>query len=334
MRALVMTEPSDGPDRTEVRDSAVPRPGPGEVAIDVAYAGINFTDVMERRGDPGYVAEWPYAPGKEVAGTVREVGEGVTGLTAGQRVAAGTPSGGGLGDVALAPAALTVPVPDAVPLPIAAAAPLLLSSALLLLTDTARFRPGESVLVHSAGGGLGGAIAQLIPALGGGLRLGTVGRPAKIPDARSSGYDVVLARDEHLVEAILAAADGGVNIVLDPLGTLMLDTDLAVAAPGGRIVLFGNAGGGRPAPLPPLGTLMGGNLSISGFSISSLWATAPRRAADALHRVMDLIAGGELELAVNEIGSLSEVPAAHQLLNDGRGSGKYVARVGASDRPG
>ncbi len=98
--------------------------------------------------------------------------------------------------------------------------------------------------MHSASGGVGSAVAQLVPMLGGGLRIGTVGRPGKVTSALHSGYDVAMARGEDLTEAVRAATDcAGVDIVLDPLGAAMLETDLAVTAPGGRIVLFGNAGG-------------------------------------------------------------------------------------------
>jgi NADPH:quinone reductase len=327
MYALIMTGPSQGADRTEIREVKEPRPGPGEVTIDVAYAGINFLDVMARRGDAGYVTAWPYAPGLEVSGTVRETGPDVTGLAAGQEVAAFT-AGGGLAEVVLARAGLVVPVPGQVPSPVAAAAPLMLTTALLLLQDAASFRPGKTVLVHSASGGVGSAVAQLVPLLGGGLRIGTVGRPGKVTSALRGGYDVAIARGEDLAEAIRAATDGaGADIVLDPLGTTMLETDLAVTAPGGRIVLFGNAGGGEQAPLPPAGRLIGGNLAIGGFSISRLWATAPHRASAGLRRVLDLITEDRLDIAITEVGSLADVPAVHQLLAEGCGDGKYVARL-------
>ena len=324
MHMLMMTGPSRGSDRTEVHEIEEPRPVPGEVTIDVAHAGINFVDVMARRGDAGYSSAWPYAPGVEVSGTVREVGPGVTGLAVGQRVAAYT-AGGGLAEVTRARAEHTVPVPDQVPSAVAAAAPLMLTTALLLLCAAARFRPGETVLVHSASGGVGGAVAQLVPVLGGGLRIGTVGRPGKVASALKSGYDMAVVRREDLAEAVRAATRGGADIVLDPLGTTMLETDLALTAPGGRIVLFGNAGGGEQLPLPPAGRLIGGNLAISGFSISRLWATAPHRAAAGLRRVLDLIAEGQLHIAITEVGSLADVPAVHQLLAEGRGDGKYVA---------
>src|SRR3984885_2377870 len=102
-----MIRPSPGTDQTEVRKVDDLTPGPGEVTVDVAYAGINFMDVMARRGDPGYASGWPYVPGLEVSGSVREVGPGFTTLEPGQRVVAYT-HGGGLAEIAGAQAGLVV----------------------------------------------------------------------------------------------------------------------------------------------------------------------------------------------------------------------------------
>jgi NADPH:quinone reductase len=326
MRALVMTEPSPGPDRTAVREIPDPRPGTGQVSIDVAYAGINFIDVMARRGDPGYAASWPYVPGLEVTGTVRETGPGVTGLAAGQPVAAFT-RGGGLAEIAVADAALVAPLPGQVALPAAAAVPLMLSTAVLLVRDAARFRPGERVLMHSASGGVGSVVAQVVAALGGGLRIGTVGRPDKVAETRDSGWDVILVRDGDLTQAVREAAGGGVDVILDPLGTSQLELDLDVAGPGGRIVLFGNPGGGQLGALPAPGRLIGGNLTVTGFSVSRLSATAPAKVAAAMSSGLQLVADGRVGLAVTEVGSLDQVPAVHQMLAEGRGRGKYVTAV-------
>jgi NADPH2:quinone reductase len=260
-------------------------------------------------------------------------GRGVdgAGLVVGQRVAAFTP-GGGLAEVAVTAAPLVVPLPGAVPFTMAAAAPLMLSTALLLLTEVGRLRAGESVLMHSASGGIGSAVAQLVPLLGGGLRIGTVGRASQIDGARTLGWDVAVARDDELAAAIRAAADG-VDVILDPLGTQLLDLDLEVAAPGARIVLFGNAGGGPPAALPPLGRLIGGNVALAGFSMSRLTAAAPARVADALRRVLGLLASGELAVPVTVAGSLDGVPAIHQLLAGGQGHGKYVTQLPPQTAP-
>lgn len=334
MRALMMTGPADGPGQTAVREMAVPRPGPGEVSIDVACAGINFIDVMARRGDAGYVPAWPYVPGLEVAGTIREIGPGTagTGLAVRQRVAAFT-RGGGLAEVAVAAAPLVVPLPGALPFQVAAAAPLMLSTAWLLLTGAGRLRAGETVLMHSASGGVGSAVAQLVPLLGGGLRIGTVGRPGQVPGAQALGWDVAVPRGDGLAGAIRAPVPGGADVILDPLGTQLLDLDLEVAAPGARIVLFGNAGGARPAPLPPLGQLIGGNVTLAGFSMSRLTATVPAQAAAALHQVLGLLASGDLVVPVTEAGSLEEVPAIHQLLASRQGHGKYVAQLSPAAQP-
>ncbi|MFF7590948.1 zinc-binding alcohol dehydrogenase family protein [Kitasatospora purpeofusca] len=327
MRALVMTAPG-GAENSQVQQLPEPEPGPGQVTVDVAYAGLNFVDVMTRRGDAAYAADWPYRPGKEVAGTVRALGEGVTGLAVGDRVVA-APVGAGLAEVVTAEAVLTVPLPDGVGLREAAAVPLGLATALLLLTDAGHFAAGETVLVHSAGGGIGHALAQLVPLLGGGRLIGTVGRPDKAGAVLATGYQHAFARDEALAGAIRTATEGrGVDLVLDPLGTEALELDLAVAAPGARIVLFGNAGGGAVADLPPLARLLAGNLTVTGFSHRGLAATAPERLARAVRRVVGLLTDGGLELPVTELPDLSAVPAAHDAMAERRATGKYVVRIG------
>lgn len=111
MYALRITEPAPDASTSSVATGVdVPEPDPGEVAIDVAYAGINFLDVMARRRDPGYATAWPHVPGLEVAGTICELGAGVTARRVGERIAALTP-GGGFAEVAVVPADLAVEVP-------------------------------------------------------------------------------------------------------------------------------------------------------------------------------------------------------------------------------
>ncbi|MGK4583934.1 quinone oxidoreductase family protein [Kitasatospora sp. HPMI-4] len=326
MRTLVMTAPG-GAENSSVVEVAEPVPGPGELTIDVAYAGLNFVDVMARRGDAGY-ATWPHRPGLEVSGTVRALGPGVTHLAVGDRVVA-VPKGAGMSEVALASAELAVPVPDGVSLAAAAATPLGLATSLLLLTDAGRFTPGDTVLVHSASGGIGGAVARLVPLLGGGRLIGTVGRPEKAAEAERAGYQLVLTRDTDPTEAVRSATDGrGVDLILDPLGTTALSLDLELAAPGGRVVLFGNATGAAIDALPPVDRLLRGNLTITGFSHRGLVANAPARVAAATGRILGFLADGRLTMPVTEVPGLAEIPAAHDLLAEGRGSGKYVARIG------
>lgn len=328
MKAVIMTAPAADGSTTRVADIDEPHPGPGQVAIDVAYAGVNFIDVMARRGDPGYASAWPYVPGLEVAGTIRSVGDGVHDLHVGERVAAFTP-GGGMAEVAIAAADVTVKVPPEVPLGTAASAPLVVSTALLLLTDRARIRPGESVLMHSASGGIGSAVSQIAAALGSGRRIGTVGRPDKIAAGLAAGWDEVLAREADLAEAVRTVAPEGVDVILDPVGTDLLDLDLSIAAPGGRVVLFGNAAGGAQAPLPPVGRLIGGNIGVLGFSMSRLTDTAPKAVAGALAKGLEMIAATQIRPEPSIVEQLESVTAIHDLLAAGRGSGKYVTKVHA-----
>jgi NADPH:quinone reductase len=327
MRAVVFDRPAPDASATRVAELPVPEPGPGQIAVDIACAGVNFIDVMARRGDPGYAPEWPFVPGLEIAGTVRARGPGVDEPSPGTRVAAFV-GRGGLAEVALAPVALVAEVPETVDLAHAAAAGGALTTASLLLEHVARVRAGEVVLVHSAGGGVGHALAQLAPLTGAARIVGTVGRPERVAPARAAGYDAVLVRDDGLAQALREETGGrGADVILDPQGTDLLDLDLDLAAPGARIVLFGNAAGGTLGPLPPAGALFAGNAMIGGFSLSRMAAQLPERVASALRDVLERLATGSLDVELHALDGLESAPRAHDELAAGRGSGKRVVRV-------
>lgn len=326
MISVVFEGPSPSSARTTVREVDVPGPGPRQVAIDVEFAGVNFIDVMARRGDAGYVSAWPYRPGFEVAGTVRATGRSVTGLHVGDRVAAFT-HGGGLAEVVVAEECLTSLVPAGVPSAHAAAAPLMLSTAMLLLRDVGHLTPGESVLMHAAGGGVGRAVAQLARALGAGDLHGTVGSAEKVESARASGWDQVVVRADIPGRRAAPTLNDDFDVILDPLGTQMLAFDVAHAAPGGRIVLFGNPSSAEFAALPPIGQLIGATVSIGGFSMRKLTQTAPHRVSRALRDVLSLLGDGAIEVPVHVVGSLGAVAEVHDTLASGHSVGKFVVDV-------
>ena len=116
-------------------------------------------------------------------------------------------------------------------------------------------------------------------------------------------------------------------MILDPVGTALLDLDLSIAAPGGRVILFGNAAGGTQAPLPPAGRLIGSNVGVLGFSMSRLSVTAPKAAASALAKGLQMIAAAQIRPELTIAGPLGSVAAIHDLLAAGRGTGKYVTKV-------
>jgi NADPH2:quinone reductase len=327
MRAVVFDRPAPDASATRIADLPVPEPAPGQIALDVAYAGVNFIDVMARRGDPGYAPQWPFVPGLEIAGTVRALGPGVEEPTPGTRVAAFV-GRGGLAEVALTPAALVTEVPDSVDLARAASAGGALTTAALLLEHVARVRAGEVVLVHSAGGGVGQALARLAPLTGAARIVGTVGRPQRVGAARAAGYDAVLVRDDSLVPALREQTGGrGADVILDPQGTELLELDLGLAAPGARIVLFGNAAGGTLGPLPSAGALFAGNAMIGGFSLSRMAEQLPERVAGALRDVLERLSTGAPDIELHELHGLESAPRVHDELATGRGSGKRVVRV-------
>jgi NADPH2:quinone reductase len=327
MNALIFEAPSDDPARTRIVELPEPEPGPGEIAIDVHHAGVNFKDIMARRGDPGYATHWPFVPGLEVAGTVRALGDGVSGFSVGQAVAAYT-GAGGLAEVAVADSALVQPVPEGVPLELAAATPGALVTGALLLEELGRLQPGEVVLLHGASGGVGQAVARLARAGGARLVLGTVGSAARVESALAAGYDHVFPRDGALAEAVLAATDGhGVDLLLDPRGTTLLDLDLESAAVGGRIILFGNAGGTPFDPLPALERLLARNISLGGFSLAAFAARAPHRVGAALRAARERLAANEIAFAVAPVAGLERAPAAQQALAEGRLEHKPVVAI-------
>jgi NADPH:quinone reductase len=323
MRA-VLVEEHGGPDVLAVRDVEAPEPGPGQVAIDVAYAGVNYAEVMGRRGTlPLY--QPPFVPGLEVSGTVRAFGAGVEGLRVGQRVAALT-TRGGYAEVALAPAAVTFPLDDDADLVAAAAFAVIVPTAWALVHEVARLRAGESVLVHAAAGGVGTVAAQVARAAGVGPILGVASTPTKAGYARGFGYDEVFVGDAW-VEAARAATGGrGLDAILDSIGGETRARGFDLLAPLGRLVLFGNATD-EPEPGIADNVLRAQVKGVLGFSIAVLAATDPERARAIGEVALAAVARGEVRVDVTEVIPLDDAPKAHQLL-EGRGStGKLVLAV-------
>ncbi|KFF58391.1 hypothetical protein JF66_18910 [Cryobacterium sp. MLB-32] len=305
---------------------ARPAPGPGEVLIRVTHAGINFKDVMMRRGDPAYSSVWPVIPGLEVAGVIEQVGDRVDNLEIGIRVVALTNTGG-LAEYVVADEALTVGIPDGVASEVAAVVPGVWATAWLLLNEAARVRDGDTILVHSASGAVGTAIAALAGAIPRTTLVGVVGAASRLEDAKAAGYQHAFVRDDHLVDGVLTKLGGtGVDIVLDPQGTAWLDADLHMLAPHGRVVLFGNASG---TPLDSIATaqLSASNAAVGGFSIAALSAAAPKLVQRAMKAVLRRIADGSLTPESTSTAGLDQAAALQQQLANGGAKTKHVIEI-------
>ncbi|MFI5916411.1 zinc-binding alcohol dehydrogenase family protein [Dactylosporangium sp. NPDC051541] len=313
-----MHAPERGLGALERRTAPVPVPQPGELTIDVEYTALNFADVLARRGVPGYAPAWPFTPGLEVAGRIREVGSEGSVFAPGDRVVAMLPDGGGWAEVARADARLTVPVPDDVALHDAVVAPLTWATALGLLRQ-AHVSPRDRVLVTSASGGVGTAIAALLPADGSVVAYGAVGTERKL-GALHHRYRPVLRAGRFPEQ------DVSFDVVLDSVGGARFAAVLDAIRPGGRIISYGAAQGEPPAAHASPAVLRPRNISLSGFSIRARAKADPHYVAGLIRDVLAAPARQSLGEAVRSI-PFADIPGAHEQQQLGSATGKTIVAV-------
>lgn len=326
MRAMVFSRYGD-PDVLEMQDRPVPWPAMGQVGIRVAYASVNYADIMARRGQY-HVVQFPAVPGIEVSGFIHALGEGVTGLRVGQPVAALTLVGG-YAEFALASAVLTIPLDGfekAVDLAQAAAFPVVGVTAYNLLADVARIRAGETVLIHAAAGGVGSVAVQIARYLGAGQIIGTVGSSEKVAYARSLGYDQVVLRADFVRKVQEITEGRGVDIILHAAGEPTRSQNLQLLAPLGRLVVFGNASAQPDLPLMPM-DLLANNRAVLGYSFSGLTKRAPHMVAATARQALALLANDQMRVNVLRQLPLEQATEAHRLIEDGHTTGKLLLQV-------
>ncbi|MEO8970950.1 MAG: zinc-binding dehydrogenase [Ktedonobacteraceae bacterium] len=326
MRAVVISR-FGGPEVLELRNLPIPQPGAGQVLIKVAYAGVNYAELMARRGE-FHALPTPFTPGYEVSGTIVVLGTNVEGFCVGQSVASLTIQGG-YAEYATAQAALTFPL-DASASPVdleqAAAFPAVATTAYDLLVNAARIRQDEIVLIHTASGGVGIAAGQIARAIGSRLVLGTVSSKEKAAYARTFGYDKVFPV-EGFEQAVLDATAGrGVDIALDSRGEPTRSQNLTLLAPFGRLVVYGNASNIPEQPILP-NELWRANKGIIGYSITSLSQTAPHLIAQTVQQVLLLMAVGSLRIDVSAVLPLAQAAEAHRRIESRSHVGKLLLRV-------
>ncbi|MFE7330076.1 zinc-binding alcohol dehydrogenase family protein [Streptomyces sp. NPDC057565] len=323
MRAVEFQE-YGGPDVLRVVEAEAPEPGAGQVAIDVAWAGVNFADLKARA--EGYrVTSLPHRPGLEVSGRIRAIGEGVTTLQVGQEVA-GLVQGGGYADVVVAEAAAVFALPGGVDLRTAATVPTVLPTAHALVHEVGRLRAGESILVQGAAGGIGTAAGQLARAAGAGAVYGVTSSKAKAEYARAHGYDDVFLADTFDQDVRRATGGRGVDVVLDPVGGDTLRRGLDALAVFGRLVSFGNASGAEPWQAGQV-DLAARGLSVSGFSVLALAGTAPEALRELTSRALRTVAEGTVSLPVTAEFALQDAAEAHRLMGGRTSTGKLLLHV-------
>jgi len=323
MKAIQVRVPG-GAENLLLVDVAVPKPGPGQALVRIAAAGVNFIDIYFRTGL--YKAEPPIALGNEAAGTVEAVGEGVSEVAAGDRVAYAM-ARGSYAEYAVVPAAQLVKIPARVDFQTAAAAMLQGMTAHYLTHSTYPLKAGDTCLVHAAAGGAGGLIVQMAKWVGARV-LGTVSTPEKAEIARQAGADEVILYTEREfdVEARRLTGGRGVDVVYDSVGKTTFDRSLNALGPRGTLALFGQSSGAVP-PFDP------GILNAKG----SLFLTRPGLPHYLLTReellwrageVLGAVEAGRLRLRIDRVYPLAEAAAAQRDLESRRTAGKLLLAMG------
>jgi NADPH:quinone reductase len=318
MQAVVSHDVGD-PTVLRYESVPLPEPGPGQARVKIEAAGLNFIDVYQRSGL--YKIRLPAVLGMEAAGTVDAIGPEVPELEPGTRVAYAMHLGAHA-EYAVVPAERLVPIPEAIGTRQAAAVMLQGMTAHYLAHSTYPLRPGETALIHAAGGGVGQLLVQLAKRCGARV-IGTASTEAKADLAREAGADeMILYTEVDFEEEVKRLTGGkGVHVVYDSVGKTTFEKGLRCLQPRGYMVLFGQSSGQVPA------------VEITALARKSLFVTRPGlldHIADRqalLARAGDLfqwMAAGELRVSIDQVFPLSEAAAAHRYLEGRCTRGKVL----------
>ncbi|MEF8915636.1 quinone oxidoreductase family protein [Natronomonas sp.] len=322
MKAAQITEFGDT-DVMEVTETDEPEPGEGQVRIEVKAAGINFADIMQRRGHYQGGPEPPYVPGMEVAGIIDDVGEGVN-REVGEEVVS-LVNGGGYAEYAIADARGLLEVPGELSFEEAAGFPVQWLTAHNCLHEWGGLEEGETVLIHAAAGGVGSAAVQLADEAGAEI-IGTASTEEKLSMAEELGLDhPVQYTEEDFVDRVDEITDGeGVDLVLDGIGGETTDRSLDALTSFGRMVSFGAAAGepGRPNTAD----LLFGNKKVIGYHLGRALNEKPMKVMGAVPELTQLLGDGTLEVQVGHTFDLEDAAEAHQFIEDRKSSGKVVLK--------
>lgn len=317
-----------GPDVLEPADLPEPTPGPGEVLVRTAAAGVNFIDTYRRSG--AYPMPFPHIPGSEGAGTVTTVGDGVTNLSVGDPVAwADSPDS--YAEFVRVKVARAIPVPDGVGLDVAAALPLQGLTAHYLATSTYPVQAGDTILVHAGAGGVGLLLTQLATARGARV-ITTVSTAEKEQLSRAAGaaevirYDLLKDLTGELPGLVRELAGGGLPVVYDGVGRSTFDASLACLRPRGLMVLFGAASG----PVPPFDLQRlnaAGSLYVTRPTLGHYIATTEELRGRA-GELFAAVQAGTLQVRIGARFPLFEARGAHEALEGRATTGKVILELG------
>jgi NADPH:quinone reductase len=312
-----------GPEAMRIVDAAAGKPAAGEARVRYRAVGLNYIDTYHRSGL--YAVPLPSGLGLEGAGVVEEVGEGVSGLKPGDRVAHGTGPLGAYASVRNIPARFLIKLPDAIADGTAAGMMLKGMTVRYLLRETFRVEPGQTILWHAAAGGVGLIASQWAKALGA-IVIGTVGSDAKAKIARDHGCDHVINYATEDVAARVKDITGGkgVPVVYDGVGKATFMASLDSLSPRGLLASFGNASGAVEAF--NLGLLAAkGSLYVTRPTLMTYTASEEQLRANAAELV-DIVSSGKVKIPVNQTYDLADAVQAHKDLESRKTTGTTVLK--------
>ncbi|RLP77516.1 NADPH quinone reductase [Mycetocola tolaasinivorans] len=306
---------------TELPD---PTPGPGQITIDVTHSAVGLIDIFVRQGlyrDVPGMPQPPFVPGLEVAGTVRALGDGVSGLRVGERVVSMSAGGiGGYAEIYVAAAASVVSI-EGYDIDPAVAVSVLPNSAMAhaALTDVAHLRGGERVLVHGALGGFAAAFPAMARHLGASRVVGTV-RASKLDAARETAvpYDRIID-SAHLLSEL---GDERFDVIIDAVGGELRTASLDLLTPGGRMIVAGNASEAWDHQLDS-NQLWLRSVTVSGFNSGAYLPTHPHLIRPALEAAREVVAASQGQISI-EVLPFSAAITAHERMESRDVAGRIV----------
>jgi NADPH2:quinone reductase len=308
----------------KLEEKPTPKPNPGEALIKLKTAGLNFIDIYMRMGMPRVSVPTPYTPGREGAGIVESIGENVTAVKPGDAVAF-VGQIGSYAEYICVDAEKLIPLPQSISFEQGAAFPLQGMTAHYLVHDHYPVKPGDTVLVHAAAGGVGLLTVQWLKHLGARV-IGTVSTPEKAAMARAAGADeIIIYTQEDFVEAGLKLTNNkGVDYIIDGVGKTTFTKNLELVRTRGWICIFGSASG-LAEPLMP-NALQAKSVTISGgmlFNYLQSRSELLRRAND----VMQALADGWLKMKIDHVFPLEQASEAQHQLETRQTMGKVILEI-------
>ncbi|HWR13237.1 MAG TPA: quinone oxidoreductase [Terriglobales bacterium] len=319
MKAIQVSK-TGGPEALQYVDLPVPKPKPNEALVKIESIGVNFIDVYFREGR--YPAQTPFIVGREMAGTVTEVGSEVRDLQPGDRVAQ-TSVMGSYAEYQCVPEAQLVKVPDQITSEQAAAVMLQGATVHYLVRSTYPLKSEDTLLLHAAAGGVGLLLAQFAKRIGARV-VGTVSTEEKAKLAREAGVDdiILYTQQDFVAETKRLTGGKGVDVVYDGVGKTTFEGSLSVLKPRGYMVLFGASSGAVP-PFDPIRLSQMGSLFLTRPNLVNYIATR-EELQWRMTEVFNMMIAGDLKVHVGQRYKLSDAPQAHRDLEGRKTTGKVI----------